>query len=60
MFIWWDGEPDKLPTGIRRLLQDGANILLISIARLWEIQIKMQLVSVDSNLVKYPARIIDS
>lgn len=43
VFIWWDSEPEKLPIGIGRLLQDSTNLLMLSIASLWEMQIKLQL-----------------
>lgn len=43
IFIWWDSEPEKLPSGIRRLLQNNINVLMLSIASVWEIQIKLQL-----------------
>ena len=40
--IWWDRDPDKLPRRVRRALQAGANELLLSIASIWEMQIKQQ------------------
>lgn len=42
-FIWMDSEPDKLPPRIRELCQDTENALLVSVASIWEIQIKSQL-----------------
>jgi PIN domain nuclease of toxin-antitoxin system len=42
-FIWMDSEPDKLSPRIRELCQDTENILLVSVASIWEIQIKSQL-----------------
>jgi PIN domain nuclease of toxin-antitoxin system len=42
-FIWFDLEPMKLSTGCRGLLLDQDNILLLSMASIWEMQIKFQL-----------------
>ncbi len=42
-FIWWDSEPAKLPSLVREHCQDRANIVLLSVASVWEIQIKRQL-----------------
>ena len=42
-FIWWDSDPTKLPPGILALCQDSANTLLVSVASVWEMQIKIQL-----------------
>ena len=42
-FIWWDSEPVKLSPTVLKLCQDGANIILFSVASIWEMQIKLQL-----------------
>ena len=42
-FIWWDSEPQKLPSVTLLLCQDEANTLLLSVASVWEMQIKIQL-----------------
>ncbi len=42
-FIWWDSYPEKLPTVMFNRLQAPENQLLLSLASLWEIQIKFQL-----------------
>ena len=42
-FIWWDSEPAKLPPQILALCQDRANVVLLSVASVWEMQIKLQL-----------------
>jgi PIN domain nuclease of toxin-antitoxin system len=42
-FIWWDSEPQKLPPATLLLCQDEANTLLLSVASVWEMQIKIQL-----------------
>jgi PIN domain nuclease of toxin-antitoxin system len=42
-FIWWDSEPTKLSPQVLALCQDSANTLLLSVASVWEMQIKLQL-----------------
>ena len=42
-FIWVDSEPDKLSSRVRELCQDPENALMVSVASIWEIQIKSQL-----------------
>lgn len=42
-FIWWDSEPDKLSSRVLALCRDQTNILLLSVASVWEMQIKLQL-----------------
>lgn len=42
-FIWWDSEPDKLSEAALALCQTSSNILILSVASVWEIQIKHQL-----------------
>jgi PIN domain nuclease of toxin-antitoxin system len=42
-FIWWDSELDKLSSRVLALCQDQTNILLLSVASVWEMQIKLQL-----------------
>ena len=42
-FIWWTSEPTKLSKRALELCTDPANSLLLSIASIWEIQIKRQL-----------------
>ncbi|NJO84029.1 MAG: type II toxin-antitoxin system VapC family toxin [Blastochloris sp.] len=43
IFIWWDGEPEKIPPRLLQLCEDPANTLVLSIASVWEMQIKAQL-----------------
>lgn len=43
VFIWWDSSPEKLSVEARRLCQDGNNTLILSVASVWEMQIKNQL-----------------
>lgn len=47
IFIWWDSEPDKLPQNILQLCQDETNTLVVSVAGIWEMQIKAQLGKLD-------------
>jgi PIN domain nuclease of toxin-antitoxin system len=35
-FIWWDSEPTKLSAQALALCQDRANIVLFSLASVWE------------------------
>ena len=42
-FIWWDSEPEKLSKRARSLCEDPQSELVLSVASLWEMQIKSQL-----------------
>ena len=42
-FIWWDSEPKRLSQQVLKICQDPGNVLLVSVASLWEMQIKLQL-----------------
>lgn len=42
-FIWWDSDPAKLSLQALTLCQDTQNSLLLSVASVWEMQIKGQL-----------------
>lgn len=42
-FIWWDSDPAKLSPHVLALCNDPANILLLSVVSVWEMQIKAQL-----------------
>ena len=42
-FIWWDNEPEKLSRRVLELCQDSHNQVFLSVASIWEIQIKLQL-----------------
>ena len=42
-FIWWDSEPQRLSQQVLNICQDTENALLVSVASLWETQIKLQL-----------------
>ena len=43
VFIWWACEPDKLSQKVLGLCEDAENSLILSVASVWEMQIKMQL-----------------
>lgn len=43
VFIWWASEPTKLSPQALALCQDEANELILSVASVWEMQIKVQL-----------------
>ena len=42
-FLWADAEPDKLAAQARAACEDPANEIVLSAARVWEIQIKAML-----------------
>ncbi len=41
-FIWWATASENLPDKVLDLLEDSQNDLLLSVASVWEIQIKCQ------------------
>ncbi len=43
VFIWWTSEPQKLPLPIHNLLTDTNTEAILSIASIWEMQIKLSL-----------------
>jgi PIN domain nuclease of toxin-antitoxin system len=42
-FMWWDSDPAKLSAAALAFCSDPTNELLLSVASLWEMQIKSQL-----------------
>ena len=42
-FLWWDSEPEKLSQRALELCQNPENMLVLSVASIWEMQIKIQL-----------------
>ena len=42
-FIWWADQPEKLSHAARTAMEDEANDLFLSVASVWEMQIKIQL-----------------
>ena len=43
IFIWWVHQPEKLSRTVLSALEDDANELLLSVASVWEMQIKVQM-----------------
>ena len=43
IFIWWVDQPERLSPSALSALQDEANELLLSVASVWEMQLKVQL-----------------
>jgi len=43
IFIWWADQPEKLSPAALSALEDETNELLLSVASVWEMQIKIQL-----------------
>ena len=43
IFIWWADQPERLSPSTLSALEDEANELLLSVASVWEMQIKIQL-----------------
>ena len=43
IFIWWVDQPENLSLAALSALEDEANELLLSVASIWEMQIKIQL-----------------
>ncbi len=43
VFIWWADQPEKLSHAALFALEDEGNELLLSVASVWEMQIKIQL-----------------
>jgi len=42
-FIWWSSEPEKLSKKVLTAFEDSENELTLSVASIWEMQIKVQL-----------------
>lgn len=49
-FIWWDSQSSKLSPQTLAFCKDRTNILLLSIASVWEMQIKLQLGKLRLNM----------
>ena len=43
IFIWWADQPERLSPAMLSALEDEANELVLSVASVWEMQIKSQL-----------------
>jgi len=42
-FVWLDAEPHKLSATVSQLIEDKTNLLYLSVASVWEMQIKSQM-----------------
>ena len=42
-FLWWDSEPEKLSRRALELCQNPENMIVLSVASIWEMQTKIQL-----------------
>jgi PIN domain nuclease of toxin-antitoxin system len=49
-FLWWESNADQLSATAFALLSDRTNMLLFSIANIWEMQIKVQIGKLKLNL----------
>lgn len=49
-FLWWDSQPSKLPTKVLALCEDAQNEMFLSVASIWEMQIKYQLGKLELHL----------
>lgn len=50
VFLWWDSQPDKLSQYVLSLLHNPQNELFLSVASVWEMQIKQQLGKLELRL----------
>ena len=50
IFIWWVSDPSKLSQQALALCEDCTNSVIVSVASIWEIQIKQQLGKLTLNL----------
>jgi PIN domain nuclease of toxin-antitoxin system len=42
-FLWMDSDPSRLSAAAQTFIRDPVNTLLLSVASIWEMQIKLQL-----------------
>jgi PIN domain nuclease of toxin-antitoxin system len=49
-FIWWDSQQVKLSAKALRLCKEPSHTLILSVASVWEMQIKLQLGKLTLNL----------
>ncbi|MGK0173357.1 MAG: PIN domain nuclease of toxin-antitoxin system [Gammaproteobacteria bacterium] len=52
MLLWWLGDDARLSTKARALIADPANVIIVSAATAWEVNIKQALgkLTIDGNL----------
>jgi PIN domain nuclease of toxin-antitoxin system len=43
VFLWWDSQPEKIPTRTLSALEDPDNMVWLSLVSIWEVQIKTQM-----------------
>lgn len=48
-FAWWDSEPERLSSRVLMMLNDNANTPYISVANIWELQIKSSIGKMSLN-----------
>ena len=49
-FLWWDSQPNRLPAKVLALCEDTQNEIFLSVASIWERQIKHQLGKLELHL----------
>jgi PIN domain nuclease of toxin-antitoxin system len=49
-FIWWDSQPDNLSNIAMELLTNPNNLKILSVATIWEMQIKFSLGKLELKL----------
>lgn len=49
-FIWWDSQADKLSAEVLALCMDRTNSIYLSVASIWEMQIKTRLGNLTLNM----------
>lgn len=49
-FLWWDSQPNRLPAKVLALCKDTQNEIFLSVASIWEMQIKHQLGKLELHL----------
>jgi len=50
VFLWLRNSPDKVPKDVLQLYQNSNNVVFLSMASIWEMQIKNQLGKLDLDL----------
>ena len=50
VLLWWLSDDDRLGQHVRELIADPANDVLVSVASLWEIQVKVRVGKLTADL----------
>ncbi len=50
LLVWWAVQPERVPGALRAVLFEGSQVLLFSVASLWEVAIKTSLGRPDFQL----------